>query len=880
MLTTNNTLPLYCLLDDTYFAPLDARDVSPHYRELLQRLLPGWAHHQQGIWLRACQPETPMPEQGWKVHVSVMPTEMPRALEHVAKVCGPLGITFKALVDERMVRQSVTQMWPRSQSGKCIAIYPPEHELQGVLDALDAAFLGITPGPYVLSDAPYGASRCVFYRYGAFRSITKLNPDGTRTFLIRDPGGRLVEDSRMPWFSPPSWTTCPVARPPTQKKVELALHDGRFRVTGALKFTNGGGVYEASDRRTGEAVIIKEARPGVLNPSGTIPLTSLLRREHEMLKLLSGTGVTAEPVELFEESNHVFLVISRIEHDLHLGALSTSRNPVYTKEPNTAAKYVRDYMAALIGVAEAMQVVHQHGIVMGDLSFTNVLCGSDRIHVIDFGGAFRPGIDPAPLIMTPGLGGGGPQDSFERDIRAFGYLVVGMFVLPSGLSEMSARAPVMAARRVATILADSEWLIDLAERCLAHEGRDLSFAEIAQQLRMGRYHEPSVAISAPLPPDRRPGLVEESDPPLERPGWRCLLDQVLASATPGDTDSLYRCDPQAYERNPLAFAWGASGILHVMAATETKVPDDHMAWWDEQVNRLLPPGLYTGSAGAAIAAATLGRLDTHQRLLLEAIKAQSVSDDTTLFQGAAGVAVACAHAYQETLDESWLVAASRLTETIGGPKRYGAHRPLGVALGDAGRALAFAAMFKSDGDRRWFDSGRAFLIADLVETATTPAGYLSCRSSTAPEDANIYRPYWYDGSAGLLSACATWVSLTGDDEVAHWMVRLFEDCTRLMTSMPGLMCGLAGMGMALLDAYHVVNDNDLLESAEDIASSLGVFVVPAGPGVRIAGDQCVRAAADVGTGAAGVAAFLWRVEQPDRPNLLPGFDVPVALSAL
>lgn len=79
---------------------------------------------------------------------------------------------------------------------------------------------------------------------------------------VADPQGRLVPDDRGPAFRIPAWVTPPdFLRPHLEARAAVGLGDVPYTVEKALHFSNGGGVYLGRDTRTGEQVVLKEARP-------------------------------------------------------------------------------------------------------------------------------------------------------------------------------------------------------------------------------------------------------------------------------------------------------------------------------------------------------------------------------------------------------------------------------------------------------------------------------------------------------------------------------------------------------------------------------------------------------------------------------------------
>jgi hypothetical protein len=279
-----------------------------------------------------------------------------------------------------------------------MTIYPPDDAVFG--DLIETLHQRTrhedVAGPYILSDRRYRDSRLLFYRYGGFRPPSRLNIDGTRTTYLVSPTGEYVPDERLPYFRLPDWVRDPFGRAPDADTEVEALLDGRYRVDGALAFSNAGGIYSGTDTSTGRPVIIKEARPftNCWTVGGRAwDAVYLLEREYAVLRRLEGLDFVPAPVALFREWEHTFLVEERVE--------GLAYHDYWAQEELLLAPYVRrrgriegfvprfrQIAEALIGMVAA---VHARGVLLGDLSPGNILVdpATEHLWFIDFESAVQ-----------------------------------------------------------------------------------------------------------------------------------------------------------------------------------------------------------------------------------------------------------------------------------------------------------------------------------------------------------------------------------------------------------------------------------------------------------------------------------------------------------
>ncbi|MEU5125126.1 lanthionine synthetase LanC family protein [Streptomyces mobaraensis] len=444
-------LNAYAQYHPRWFESADAYTPGPEHAGVFEALAPpGWTLRRSGLWYVAESPRAtsaPAPEQGWKIHVAVRSQDSPACLERAAGCAVDAAVPFKFLLDARTVAEVNGKLWPRASGGKFMTFYPPDDRAFLRLGDVLAAELGGFQGPYVLSDRRWPRSSCVYYRYGGFSPRTLLRPDGSRRYVIADRDGSYVSDVRLPYWHLPEWLTDPLAPdgpPAAGTGTAPALRDGRFRVTSAFGFSNRGGVYLADDRSTGRPVVLKEARPHIEVGSGRLDAVELLEKEYRILRALFDCGFFVRPVEIFEEGGHTFLVEEYLPGE-HLGRHTIRTNPLY--RAGTTRTALDDYFSGLrphwVRLARAIGAAHRHGIVLGDLSFNNVIVPNEGgIRVIDLECAVEEGVDPPVGLHTPGMAmpeavrSGGADRA--NDLYALSAVVFGSVMLANAMTELYA----------------------------------------------------------------------------------------------------------------------------------------------------------------------------------------------------------------------------------------------------------------------------------------------------------------------------------------------------------------------------------------------------------------------------------------------------------
>src|SRR5215469_8096742 len=383
--------PLYNLIDRDYHEKFDAyRPRTADFCHLVSARLPsGWTIQRQGLWFHCGSPQNSVPQQGWKIHASATPANAREVLQRISSVLLERADTdFKFALDMSTLFLLNSKNWSRGGSGKFITIYPHNNRhFLDLIDQLHRATEGLY-GPYILSDHRYKNSNVLFYRYGGMRSRDALNIKGERIPMLVAPDGTEIPDQRMAYPVTPSWEASPLpVNGPADDSEMHGIKDGRYQIEQVLAFSNAGGVYRAIDSHTGKRVVIKEARPCVNSTLDGYDAVELLKKEHRLLTLLQDTGIAPQPLDLFKEWEHWFLIEEYIQ-GLSMAAHSSEHNVLLRTRPGEEQyrTWYETFRAVCLSLAKIIEVLHQHGIVFADLSTNNliVLTGKSELKVIDF----------------------------------------------------------------------------------------------------------------------------------------------------------------------------------------------------------------------------------------------------------------------------------------------------------------------------------------------------------------------------------------------------------------------------------------------------------------------------------------------------------------
>ncbi|HEV2375241.1 MAG TPA: class III lanthionine synthetase LanKC [Streptosporangiaceae bacterium] len=864
---------LYCLADRLFYdAPGKRLDQDAGFTTAKRPLPPGWRKSRQEEWVVCTPPANTAPHQGWKVHVSACLGNAEDVLGTVWDYCTSHGISFKFLRGRLTLLIRNAKYAPRGSSGKLVTIYPADDmQLETILTDLSERLEG-QPGPYILSDLRYGRGP-LYVRYGGFAQRYCEDDRGETVHAIEDGSGRLVPDVRGPAFAVPEWASLPeFLRPHLAARNAVTMAGLPYQVERAMHFSNGGGVYLATDTRTGDQVVLKEARPHAGLSADGADAVARLQREHDILCHLAGLAVVPGVRDYFEVGEHHFLALDFIDGQ-PLNSFFAQRHPLigHCPDPARTAEYTAWAMGICAGVEAAAAAIHDRGVVVNDLHMFNVMVRpDDTVALIDFEVAAHTWEQRRATIGNQGFLAPAGRSGTDADRYSLGCLRLAMF-LP--LTTLFPLQPDKAAQLAQVIPAyfpvPGEFL-----------GQALD-AITGQQARAGAVGPGAPGVAAPVPAGSTP----------DRRGLRQAVGEaataVMASATPQRDDRLFPGDVQqfAHPAGGLSLGYGAAGVLYALSQAGERVWPDHEAWLathatePERGSRI---GLYDGLLGVAYVLYHLG----HTQAALKTAELCLGEDwerlGSGLHGGLAGVALVLAH-LGDALAEPGLsdagenalhIVASRGAGHVDGNRG-------GLMYGASGPALLFVRSFERTGDAAYLDLAAEALHSDLGRCVTTRTGALQV------DEGWRTMPYLGQGSVGIGLVIDEYLRHRHDERMASAVAGIELAARSRYYAQSGLFSGRAGMifylarhgraagaegaGGRPAGARAGCPENTGPDNAEpDVAEhvrKLAWHAVQYGGGTAFPGDGLYRLSMDLATGTAGVLLSLAVAADPDLPGL-------------
>ncbi len=319
-----------------------------------------------------------MQDQGWKIHISATTETAEEVLKRVGEILFKKNIAFKHIANEEFLKLMNSKHGNRASAGKFMAIYPDDNIFPILLDELHECLKGVEKGPYILSDREWKDGN-VYYRYGGFKRMVTESGE----LAIKDNTGKLVPDNRTPYYRVPDFVTepeilkveCEVERTGEKKPSKLS----QYKISRALRFNNGGGIYLAENKDSRETVVIKEARPKVGYDGNGHDAEHRLNIEHTILDRLKGINGIVKVKDYFKVWENTFLVEEFVE-GIDLTHWVSSSYPFHQEQD--ICNYLEKVKIIIDELIRVVRDMHNMGVGMGDLQPSNIIVNTNLNNTI------------------------------------------------------------------------------------------------------------------------------------------------------------------------------------------------------------------------------------------------------------------------------------------------------------------------------------------------------------------------------------------------------------------------------------------------------------------------------------------------------------------
>ncbi|MFE2456487.1 class III lanthionine synthetase LanKC [Streptomyces sp. NPDC059402] len=862
----NKGYAVYCDADP-YFYDAPHRTASgtsrSRYAAASSPVPEGWRRNESGDWLALRPADADLPDQGWKIHVSACLDNAESVLDRVWRHCVAGGTAFKFVPSRYLLHQRNAKYADRAGSGKFVTVYPAdEAEFERLVRELSDLLAG-EPGPHILSDLRIGAGP-VHVRYGGFTRRNCYDADGEPRPAVARPDGVLVPDLRGPVFRLPDWVSPPAfLRPHLDARSAVTVTGLPYAVESALHFSNGGGVYLARDTRTGERVVLKEARPHAGLAADGADAVTRLHRERRALERLSGLDCTPGVRDHVSVGEHHFLVLEHIDGK-PLNTFFARRHPLIEADPGERrlAEYTDWALDVHARVERAVEEVHARGVVFNDLHLFNIMIRDDgSVALLDFEAAHLVDEAGRQTVANPGFVAPSDRRGVAVDRYALACLRLALFLPLTSLLAVD--------RHKAAHLADVVAQHFPVDRAFL----DAAVDEITRVDGAPGARRPAGAVS---PPSAGPVARPSARPvvPVRPDDWLRSRDSmaaaIRASATPSRTDRLFPGDIAQFATagGGLAFAHGAAGVLYALAESGAGRDETGEQWLLERTKEPpsgMPLGFHDGLAGVAWTLEHLGHRDRALDLT-ELLLDQSLDHlGPDLHGGTAGIGLALDSLAVTTGESAAHAAALRCAELAAdaAPAEGGSRgRPrAGLLYGGAGRALLFLRLFERTRDSALLDLARDALRQDLDRCVRGAGGALQV------DEGWRTMPYLGAGSVGIGMVLDDYLAHRADEEFARAGDEIVAAAQAMFYAQPGLFRGVAGM-VLYLGRTTATSPGTGPEAVRRQLDALSWHAMSYRDRLAFPGEQMMRLSMDLSTGTAGCLLAVASV-LGDAPTGLP-----------
>ena len=844
----------YAYTNNTFYESIFYFGNSREIDEILEKHNEDYfLHYHNGIYTYLMN-TSELPEQGWKIHVSATDQNALDILNNVVPYLAHRQVPFKVVRNIEIYRLLSQKPFPRAQYGKFITIYPASAEHCLVLLAELYCLLKDFDGPRVLTDRRYKDCKVLYYRYGGIHPKCAYDNHGMMHTYIQDGLGNTIEDIRHPYYSLPEGITDIVAL----ENANIASYlFTEYDVKHAIRFTNSGGAYVAVQRKTGEKVLIKEARPHTLLDGCGHDAIYFREKETEILNELSSSGFVPRVVDTFYEEGHYFLVEEYIEgHTLF--HFIVEKNPILRLESaNKLSEYLLQILDYMEQISNFLFLLHEKGYVLHDLTPDNVMISEDNhIKIIDLEGCTP--IEQRTSIMGKTIYEVLLESDYP-DLCELGTILFTSLIKKDDLLPLKSDTVSVFLDHVQKYYILPSKLVELTQ-VLTNSPKQPSIHEIREDI-----HQIKKQIIAG---DVKRRSEYDIDSGID---YRQIINAGVSAVMKLHNKVngfIFPITPVI--NNEFNITNGFVGIVKALNQLGYTELNDTCVAMCEAVPDNIPSGMYVGSAGCVWTLLELNEIAAAEQLYREKCFSLFDEHDYSLYCGKSGIGLISIMLYHSTGNNRYLNEAVLVGDEI--LSSYNpVHNPhIGYKAGNAGISHFLLHLAIASKNPKYLNYGLNILKIDIESQKQQEGSEHICFPGTV--DGKIVYPYFMEGTAGILCVLLRYWAILNDEELRATAIMLADGLHYGFSISSTLFYGMAGIGNTLLDcAYYLSDEKYILWASELAEGCIRHMVNHKEYGIVFPDVYNRKVSVDYGNGGLGVMLFFDRYVNKKKSN----FTIPL-----
>ena len=282
-------------------------------------------------------------EQGWIVHLTVIPKELPGLMETIVPLLTEFQLPFKIIKNKELHREVNNGSYGKYKIGKVMTIFLDNEHI--ATDAIKRMMQLTTRfvGPEIYGD--FRLSNNIYFRYGSFVHRTAIDGMGNKVVVIKDNEGNVFVDrySEPPFV--PHWAYnpfLPLIEGLRRPKAEYLIGE-RFIPLKPIKRDVKGNVWKGiyfSKYFIPRWCVIKEGRLGMWPDDYGRDISSRLKWQYKVNQYLDGHIPNAKVIAHFGAGDHWYLVMQYIKggRDAIKAIFKMMDNKPWFDQPSTVKK--------------------------------------------------------------------------------------------------------------------------------------------------------------------------------------------------------------------------------------------------------------------------------------------------------------------------------------------------------------------------------------------------------------------------------------------------------------------------------------------------------------------------------------------------------------